>query len=170
MKNLPTHLFRLSEEERNMYLITYFDIRYARRAISGEYDTEAFKWLMNYVAIIRVSTYGLEWTKKVKMLNKCKNDGKYVCEKCKQVVSKSDAVAHHVRQLPFVLKDLLISLKCDFCDAVLIDTIVNYFPLWDVSNGLLLCVACHNKVHGRRADRGVKRKSTRLKIIGYNER
>ena len=65
----------------------------------------------------------------------------FVCQKCGQ--KGGDLVAHHKKPFSKLLEEVKKNLTLfDLYEGALI-----YSPLWDVDNGITLCLKCHKKIH-----------------------
>lgn len=64
----------------------------------------------------------------------------FTCKKC-GVTSTSDLQAHHVKPFHVLLKEAVtyMPLLHPYSAAMA------YTPMWNVSNGIMLCVSCHKK-------------------------
>lgn len=166
----------MAKENRDIYLVAAFDGDIASQiASSGRsawMSNEAFRWIMDYSSVIRASSYGTRWTKFVKLNNFRKNRRIYRCTNCKEAFASkhNTIIAHHIYNLPYILHDFIDFIYSKYAEvdgAIFMRELITYKPFWDLDNGIVLCVPCHNKHHDRRADFGVKR-TKRVKIVGYN--
>jgi 5-methylcytosine-specific restriction endonuclease McrA len=90
-----------------------------------------------YVAI-RNSMQGKQWRQSVFI------EGHFTCVKCGQI--GGDLNAHHKK--PFMV---LLNEAKEFLPIFdLYEAAMSYSPLWEVSNGEILCTKCHNLEHRRK--------------------
>ena len=97
---------------------------------------------------LRSCSYYQTWVGKV-----LKRDN-YTCQRCGKQNCRLDA--HHYLKS---FSQILYEFYCHYPqynpkkdNSILISLTQSYFPFWDVSNGLTLCVSCHKKEHKHRRE------------------
>ena len=66
----------------------------------------------------------------------------FTCQDCGQK-SGNDLIVHHVKPFSMLLQEVKEYLPL----IVFNEAILLYSPLWDISNGSVLCKGCHAKIH-----------------------
>lgn len=85
--------------------------------------------------MVRASFYGNQWRQKVFI----RDD--FTCQDCKRKGGKLHA--HHKKSFSSLVREAKENLPLfDLYTAC-----IQYSPLWDISNGVTLCLPCHGKIH-----------------------
>lgn len=66
----------------------------------------------------------------------------FTCQECEHK-SGTDIIVHHKKPFSVLLQEVKEYLPLlSFSEAIL-----EYSPLWEISNGVVLCRGCHDKIH-----------------------
>ena len=98
---------------------------------------------------IRDIVKGNKWRKQI-----LKRDN-FSCQKCGR---PDNLQVHHIKKLSNIVADIKNLIK----DIGFHPIIKEHVPLWDISNGITLCVKCHKSVHSRGAGAALKRPGMNL--------